>query len=256
MKKITIQYRINGPQTPIEGLIDELIRIHREWDAEAERGAASAENLAKMQTIAAQILDFIIWNPGSPVFYDDPEKLSEAEHVIEWLWESVDAEMFDKVLNGVEDGDTFYSSIGVELVGTYSDRVKGLRPIFISVDFPSEVKRYYREAMKAWVRGLDCAALILCWSVLDEVIRQRLVPKLTAGSFKSFGTIGTQEKEPDIIKKAEEFDVLDKGKGKKARGIRHLRNAILHERESVTREVCYEAILETKLILEFLFTKK
>lgn len=223
----------------IETLVDELLKASKVWDADASAGQADLHGLPKMRELAERILDHLVWNPGVLIHFSDSQKMRDAQQAVDHLWREeveTDEDLYHKILYGIPQGNL---GIGAELTFTYAERLKRLKPTFIAVKPPPEVASYFEEAMAAWLRGLDRAALILCWSVLDNILKEKLPAVKTCK-----------------IEAASEAGILDETNAKRADEIRKLRNDAVHNGKHIAGEVSRRSILITKQIIEKLLSSE
>lgn len=146
----------------------------------------------------------------------------------------------------------------VSIVGDYIERVKMIKPTFITVSPTNEIRTYFQQAMTAWSHGLNTAALILSCSILEAILKQVLCrkdPKLvyetgTGKSFKDF-----KEKDLEVlIENARLKKILDGSEANKANKIRKSRNAAVHKLKQFSSKETFNAIISTKDLLEKLLS--
>ena len=146
----------------------------------------------------------------------------------------------------------------VSIVGDYIERVKMIKPTFITVKPSNEIRTYFQQAMNAWSHGLNTASLILCCSILEAILKQVLLSKdlklvYDTGSGKSF----KEFKEKDLgalIENARIKKIFNEGEAEKADKIRKNRNAAVHKLKEFSSNETYKTVMTTKDLLERLLT--
>jgi len=221
--------------------IKKLLSIQREADQESITDELFKAHLRTYLELWEDITKELMENPGQLVHFEDEKTREVAAAAVVKLWSQVDTDDFYwKIM----DGD-----VGANLVGTYVERAKKLRPTFVSVEPTSEIRRYYSEAVTAWLYGLDCAALILCWSLIESMTRHALRAK------KKDVEPGPGKLER-LLFAAKDIGALTDQGHRDADTVRKLRNYALHRLRPVTAEECYDAILGTRRVIEDLLPPK
>ena len=111
----------------------------------------------------------LLWSPGQLIYIKNESKRDAVRRVIDAIWSDViDSELLEEITGE-------YSDILVSIMGDYLDNAKLLTPTFISID-PNrpEFRIYYDEAMRAWLFGLYNSALIICCSLIEDVLQTEL----------------------------------------------------------------------------------
>lgn len=237
-------------QENILNKIDRLSYLFADLAIEPNTFSLYPDKKAETEELMTEITDFMVENPGKLFFHEDSERLKKYEIVVDVLWETFNSDqIFDKL------HDSGYSSLLSDMMLSFSSRVKMLKPTFISVKPDStEFSMYFEEAMKAWLYGVPNASLFICFSVIEEVLKDRLCqinvdyvyelkdsynPK---GVWRvSFNRIIMAAKSEGLINFQEKNILFD---------IKKKRNDSIHNLAPVSDEEVYEAIMQTKKIVE------
>jgi|GEM_PF-7021362 hypothetical protein len=215
----------------------------------------SSNKAEETNELIKEIVDYLVWFPGA-LFYDsDHTRLKRNEAVIKMLWLVVDSdEIFDELLSGG------YSGLLANMLGDFSNRVRMLKPTFISIKpETTEFSQYFQEAMKAWLFGLSNSALIICFAVIEDLLKDRLCqvnidyvyelkdPSNPKGVKQvSYNRIIMKAMDEGLITKQEKNNLLK---------IKKLRNNSIHSLTPISDSDVYEAIIHTKCIVEKLLRK-
>ncbi len=176
------------------------------------------EYLEDLQEIKYEIIDILMWSPGSLIHTNNIFDLNEAEEAISKIWDEVDTDQhFDEITSGG------YGGLLVNIIGDYIDRAKLIKPTFVSDELSTEFKIYYEQAMQAWIYGLNQASLILCCSIIENSLKNELE------NYLQNVPSGLEV----LIEKAHKFDILNKKEQKKVFKIKNLRNNAVHELKKV-----------------------
>jgi hypothetical protein len=211
----------------------------------------------EFNSLCESIVEELIWDPGSLIYIPDRSELKAAQVMIDMLWNSLEPdEIYYEMVRGG------YSSILANIVNDYADRAKMLKPTLISVNPQNtEFYRYFDEAMKAWLYGLNSSALMLCCSIIEDILKTELYnidPDL-ALDFERKGNIITGVKRNRnmqiLINSAFDYKIIDKKHKSFAHKIRTLRNDAIHTLEKIDDKQTYQAILNTKDLIEKILSK-
>jgi hypothetical protein len=194
-----------------------------------------AGDFKEAQDLGREILDCLLWNPGSLVSLRNFREMKEAEQAIEILWEYWDP---DKVFIELLEGE--FGGLFGYLADRYADRARFLRPTFTLLRPKSEVRMYLNQAMQAWAHGLDISSVILCWSVIENLLREKLSEN---GSQLS-------SDRGKWIRTARERGWLETETSRSADRIRTLRNEMVHKPRKFAPRRVYAVIMETKEVVE------
>jgi len=146
------------------------------------------------------------------------------------------------------------------MLGDFSERVKMLNPTFISINSETtEFSNYFEEAMKACLYGLSNAALIICFAVIEDLLKDRLCQKDVSYVYElkdPENPQGVKQVSYDrLIMSALNEEIIDRSEKNELFRIKKLRNDSIHRLETVTDSQVYDAIIETKKIVEKLLRK-
>ncbi len=239
------------PQDKVAANIQELIAtmIHLVPKGLGVEDLSGNEQYKRMQTLFDEVVEDLMWHPGRLIYFQDSKMMELGQSLVNFLWDGTDAgELWDELHSGG------FSGLLVNLTGDYCDRAVQLKPTFIAVEPTQEVRQYFQEAMLAWVHGLDRASLILCWSVIENLLREKLSRQDTklvyeAGSGKSLG--GLKEKScHEWIRSARRLGWLDDVAVRQADAIKKARREAVHRQSSPLSKEVYQFIMDTKNILE------
>jgi hypothetical protein len=228
---------------PIIQAIKRLVDLHKKYKTENITANSFVGYSEEAEGLAYEIIERLIWEPGKLLYFDDTALIVATKNAVKDLWDSLPSnELWEEISSGG------FKGILVNIINDYIDRAKLLKPVFISIEPTSQIKKYFREAMGAWLFGLNTAALILCCSIIEEML-ETIYPKLTKAERENKGKLET---------------LIDKAKGKifsnteaeTAHIVRLLRNDAVHELKRPSREDTYEAILNTVSLIEKILSKK
>lgn len=236
----------------VEEIIKDLINIYKEYKSKAPSEPIFRYS-DKAKEYAWEIVEYIVWHPGTLIYFEDSHLMDEAKNIITELWESIDYdELSDEMFSGG------FSGLMVNIIGDYIERAKKIKPIFITVKPTDVIRTYFQEAMNAWCYGLNTAALILCCSILESILKEVLLrkdPKFVYDMDNGKGFQNIKEKDLKIlIDNAKQAGLLDDIEIKKAQMIRESRNAAVHKLKRYSSEQTYQAIITTKELIEKLLT--
>lgn len=197
-----------------------------------------------------------MWSPGTLIYFPDETERKAAQAMINMSWRTMKTdEIFDEMTSGG------YSGLLVNIIGDYIDRAKMLRPTLISIDPQNtEFKEYFEEAMKAWLYVLNSSALILCCSIIEDILKTELyniVPDLALDLEKDNKRLTEvrNKKMEILIDNAFKHEIISKAEKAKAHEISILRNDAIHSLEKISEKQTYKAILDTKELIEKILVK-
>ena len=222
--------------SPLASKILELINIFRK-SFNSEKGTLEIpmELKSKFSSLHESILNDLVWSPGTPIYLNDPSELKAFQTAIDVIWENVDSKLlFEEMTSGG------YSGLLVSIIGDYTDRVKMLKPTFVSINpKDTDFYIYFNEAMKAWLFGLNNASLILCCSILETTLKQNLNKSRVEN-----------HRLETLIDKAAKAKLLNNEEKAIAHDIRKLRNNAIHGLCQVSYNNTFGAIMNTKKLVE------
>ena len=244
---------IDATSEPFVITIKGLVDLHKEYKAKTTTPDSFLKYSDEVGDYAKEIAEHIMWHPGELLYFEDSEVMSDAKVAIDDLWKNMS---YDELSGEMFSGG--FSGLMVDIVGDYIDRVKMIKPTFITIKPTNEIKTYFQQAMDAWSHGLNTAALILSCSILEAILKQvlcRKYPKLVYDLDKSKGNKGFIERDFDVlIDNARKKKIIDDSEAKKADNIRKKRNAAVHKLKQISSEETHKAIITTKEIIEKLLT--
>lgn len=244
---------VDATSEPLVQTIRGLVDLHTEYKSKTSTADSFLKYSDEVTEYAKEIAEHLMWHPGTLVYFEDRELINDAKNAIDELWKTLS---YDDLSEEMFSGG--FSGLMVNIVGDYIERVKMIKPTFITVKPNNEIRTYFQQAMDAWTHGLNTAALILSCSILEAILKQGLLrkdPKLVYDFDKSKSLKGFKEKDFEVlIENARVKKILDDNEAKKADKIRKNRNAAVHKLTQFSRDETYKAIITTKELLERLLT--
>ena len=248
MSMVSPEIQINDDEIdvtsePIIQAIKRLVDLHKKYKTENITANSFLGYSEEAEGLAYEIIERLIWEPGKLLYFEDTALISDAKNAVKDLWDSLPSnELWEEIASGG------YKGILVNIISDYIDRAKFLKPVFISIEPTNQIKKYFREAMGAWLFGLNTAALILCCSIIEEML-ETIYPKLTKAEKEKKGKLEA------LIDKAN-GKIFDKTEAETAHIVRLLRNDAVHELKRPSKEDTYEAILNTVSLIEKILREK
>jgi hypothetical protein len=246
---ISFETGVDATSEPLVKAIKGLVDLHKEYKSKTSTPDSFLKYSAEVGEYAQEIAEHLMWHPGSLVYFEDSELMTDAKIAIHELWKNLSYdELSDEMFSGG------FSGLMVNIVGDYIERVKMIKPTFITVKPNNEIRTYFQQAMDAWSYGLNTASLILSCSILEAILKQILLKKDSKlvydfGKGKSFKDIKEKDLEV-LIENAKLKKILDDTEAKKADKIRKSRNAAVHKLKQISSDDTYKAIITTKELLE------
>ncbi len=245
----------------LEELVRELVQANEKWDIQAAAAKADVGGVRNIQRTAMQIVDHLLTKPGGFIVIQDKELRDKAQLKIDQIWRDeiqTDEELWQKVIFGVEtDDDVLDEGIGTLMASEYARRVRRLKPTVISRYLPVEISSYLHESIGAWLRGLNCAALILSWTVVENVIKEALLkidPALVFVQDQNSRRGFRERRASELISAAVSIRLLSQEDADGAHHIRSLRNSAAHDGKEISEESSLDAIVQTKQLVEQLLS--
>lgn len=174
-------------------------------------------------------MENFVWQPGAIIEVQDSTLGEKTRLFINEFWdELVDADViWEKMISGELGG--LFSFLGDE----YAKRAVRLRPLVLPRRLSEELRVYYQQAIGCWVHGLNAAAIILVWSVIEGVLYQSL-----------------HRDDPELRRKriwrwiaaAKSKRLLDEDSAGEVWEIYRLRNKAVHEQSDITEGEVLDAI--------------
>ena len=180
-----------------------------------------------------EIITMLLDNPGKLIYIEDPELKKEALKEVKIIWANTEWDnLFDRM---VEEGTM------VAIIGEYVDRAKRLYPTFIDQKIDNRTSVYFQNAIESWLFGLNDAAVILCWSVIEFILKENYpLHRNQTKDMKEFIDAVTNDGH------------IDNNLAEKMHRIRKSRNFIVHHRNrrTVSSDDVFSMIRDTKEIIE------
>jgi len=241
---------------PLPERILRLLQMFRDgYDFENKSLNLNDNQRNEFNTLWKSIVENLMWSPGTLIHIADETERKAAQVLIDMIWKTQDTdEIFDEMTSGG------YSGLLVNIIGDYIDRAKMLKPTLISINPQNiEFTRYFEEAMKAWLHGLNSSSLILCGSIIEDIIKTKLYdidPGLALDLERKGRNVKDKrnKKLVKLIDTAFSHHIIDNEGKKTADRIRKLRNDAVHKLKKVSEEQTYQAILDTKELIEKILT--
>jgi hypothetical protein len=228
-----------------------LLQIFRDgYNFENKSFNLNEDQKIEFNSLWKSIVEDLMWSPGTLIHIEDETERKAAQIIIDLIWKTKDVdEIFDEMTSGG------YSGLLVNIIGDYIDRAKMLKPTLISINTQEiEFNRYFEEAMKAWLHGLNSSSLILCGSIIEDIIKTQLYnidPNLALDVERK----GKRNKKLfKLIDTAFSHHIIDNEGKETAHRIRILRNDAVHKLKTVSEKQTYRAILDTKELIEKILT--
>jgi len=193
---------------------------------------------------AEKVISLLLDNPGQLIYIEDTDLMQAASNALKIIWENVDtSDLFDEMIN---------SGNMVAIIGDYTDHAQQLKPTLVNVKPDAHTSAYFQNAIDSWLFGLNNASLILCCSVIENLLVQRLW-KIDINLVRKVNLKDMAWKDRELwelINNATKENILDRKESTKAHNIRELRRKAVHRLEPVNSSDAYNAIMDTKEIIE------
>jgi len=215
------------------------------------------EHLKKdVNNLRKSIIEDLVWSPGTLIHFQDKSELEAAKATIDLIWDTFNIdEIFEEITSGGCGG------LLVNIIGDYIDRAKMLKPTLVTINPENyDFHIYFKEAMNSWLFGLNNASLILCCSLLENILIEELRKinkELVYKIYIDDNIIkGVQPHSLEtLINIAAEESLFSFEEKKSAHKIRRLRNNAIHGLRSISSKQTYNAIINTKNIVEKLLSE-
>ena len=198
----------------------------------------------------------LLGSPGQLIYIQDESEMKAVQTILDIIWKSTYSEaLFDEMTGGK------YTDFMVHMVEDYIDNAKMLKPTLISVDInKTDFKVYYNEAMQAWLFGLNNSSLILCCTIIEDILKTKLsdidINLVIDIEKNGKQVIGWKNRELEkLINIAFDHKIIGLNERKIAHKLRALRNAAIHRLKTLNSSEVYKAILDTKEIIEKIFSQ-
>ncbi len=239
---------IDVTSEPLAQIIKGLIDLHKKYKTENITPESFVKYSEETRDYAKEIVEHLMWKPGTLICFEDTDLMRDATSAIDSLYEDMNyKELSDEMFSGG------YGGLLVNIIGDYIDRAMKLKPTLVSVRPNEVVSAYFQNAMECWLYGINSASVILCCSIVENLLKQRY-PTLQYKSdniFKDFKYLKDFERTlEEFIDEVAKKGFIDENTRKMAQGIRILRNSTVHKLKQITSDEAYNAIMNTKKIIE------
>src|SRR5690554_6099656 len=148
--------------------LDELVKVFVELlSPEGMNSFTKDEANELISSIRAYLIDY----PGELIYEQNMDAVNRRMTAIDFLWKMYDDDHhYDEMFFGDNvDYITNYAS-------AYIKRARMIRPLFVTTKkhVGKEFEFYFKEATKAWLNGCEQAAIIICNSLLEDTLRNKL----------------------------------------------------------------------------------
>ncbi len=240
----------------INGELDELADLYADMLSDPELYKLDEQKKKRTNELMSSIRTYLIDYPGELIYEKNHNSVKRKLAVIDLLWKAYDDEFhYDEIFGG--DNTDFITNFA----GDYIKRAKMIRPTFVSISniTNSEFQVYFREAIKTWLYGCDNAALIICNSLLEDILRNKLCLKNSKYATKLINPETLKSNIDYGFKELKEFaakeGLLPSKMKKKVSEVQKYRNDAVHNLNTVSDEKAYELILNTKEVVEYLLNE-
>lgn len=240
--------------------LDELADLYVDMLSDNEMFNIDESKKQRTADLMSSIRTYLIDYPGELIYEENPASIERKIAVIEFLWNAYDEYDYDIHYDELFGGDN--TDFITNFASGYLKRAKMIKPTFISVKnvINNEFEAYFREATEAWLYGCKHAAIIICNSLLEDLLRNKLclingdyATQLIDGKTLKANRDFSFQNLKDFSKKEK---LLSKSLIKKLSNIQKTRNDMVHNLNTVSDEEAYERIMDTKDIVESLLNKK
>ncbi len=210
-------------------------------------------------SLECAIRQYLLKNPGTLIYSPDELESIFLPNLITQIWEEISNIQEE---NGDEYCDLLGHILSTNIIEDSIERAQKYPPQFILVN-PEilDFNRYFEQAFKAYIYGLNGASCIIACSFLEMALKEKmnefeLVPADLRWEVNDKGErkpIGVCFNFSNIINKAYEEKIIDKNDRNTLHRIRKLRNDVIHENKEITSEKSLETIMQMKTVFEHLF---
>ena len=190
----------------------------------------------------------LIYNPGTLIYFEDELEIDSVKGVVDWVWQNLNPQVAFEEMTGGE-----YTDLLVHTMGEYVDRAKMLKPTFISTNpANNDFQVYYEEAMHCWLFGLDRAALILCSSIVESLIKQKVSEINEEYLYQEENGKGRRREKTfkQLIEMVKFLKLINSSQANAMHDIRRSRNQAVHSLETISEKETHSKIMQTKEIAE------
>lgn len=244
-------------KNPINQKLDELADLYADMLSDPEMYKLDEKKRARTSDLMSSIRAYLIDYPGELIYEKDTDSIKRKLAVIYLLWKAYDDSVhYDEIFGG--DNTDFITNFA----GGYVKRAKMIRPTFFSVkkNVGKEFEIYFKEAIQSWLYGCKHAAVIICNSLLEDLLRNKLCDIDVDYAHKLYDWRKMRSNPQFGMKELKELaskeKVLPKPLLSKLSRIQQKRNDAVHNLNTLSDEEAYELILDTKDIVEYLLNHK
>jgi hypothetical protein len=218
-------------QRTLLGTLKRLANLHARY----KKSGVPTETILKhpdfgdLQKRAWEVMENFIWRPGDVIVVVEGTHGEEMRQFIDEFWDELVNEeaIWEKMISGELGG--LFSYLGDE----YAKRAVMLRPLILPRVLSEELRVCYQEAVHCWVHGLNAAAIILVWSVIEGMLYEAL-----CGNIHDL----RNKRVNDWIGAANSRGFLDASSANACRSIYRLRNQATHARSRISGTQAFAAI--------------
>lgn len=238
--------------------LDELADLYHKFLSGQKIEGLDKEERERFNELMASIRTYLIDHPGELIYEKDAASIKRKLEVIDLLWIIYDDESahYDEIFGG--DNTDFITNF----VSAYIKRAKLIRPTFFSVkkSVGKDFEVFFKEAIQSWLYGCKHAAIIICNSLLEDLLRNKLCDIDIEYAHKLFDwkqkKSNAQYGMKDLKNFAKKEGILTKPLIEKLSSVQQARNNCVHNLNTVSDEEAYERIIDTKDIVEYLLNNK
>lgn len=237
--------------------LDELAGLYADMFRDSEMFELDESKKKRTNELMSSIRTYLLDYPGELIYEKDTSSIKRKLAVIDFLWKVYDdADHYDEIFGG--DNTDFITNFA----SGYLKRAKMIRPTFFSIKKHTglEFESYFREATRTWLYGCKYASIIICHSLLEGLLRNKLCDLNVEYAHKLYDWDRKKSNPQYGFKELKGFTkkerILSKDLYKKLSTIQEKRNDAVHNLKTISDEEAYELILYTKDIVEYLLNNK
>jgi len=241
----------------INNKLDELADLYVDMFTDQQMFKLDEDKKERTNELMESIRTYLIDYPGELIYEKDQSSIKRKSAVIDLLWDAYDdGYHYDEIFTG--NNTDFITNFA----GAYIKKAKMVRPIFFSVkkNIGKEFEIYFKEAIQSWLYGCKHASIIICNSLLEDLIRNKLCDLDANYAQKLFDWKKMKSNPQYGMKELKAFarkeKVLSKHLLKKLSGLQSKRNDAVHNLNTLSDEEAYMLIMDTKDFVEYLLNEK
>src|SRR4030042_2091055 len=159
-------FEMDVTSEPLVQFIKGLVDLHKNYKKENITPVSFVKYSEEAIDYAKEIIGHLMWKPGTLIYFEDSYLMEEAKSAIDSLWEDMN---YEDLSNEMFSGG--YGGLLVSIIGDYIERGMKLKPTFVSVKPDDIVSVYFQNAMECWLYGINSATLILCCSIIENLLK-------------------------------------------------------------------------------------